>query len=83
MPRHGSDLILTSTYFLSLAGARLIPQSTGLGIRGFSELIQRNMEQLNYATLCLPQDIQSRGVEDIPGYYYRDDGLRIWEAVER
>ncbi|XP_004594828.2 polyunsaturated fatty acid lipoxygenase ALOX15B isoform X3 [Ochotona princeps] len=53
-------------------------KSTGLGIGGFSELIQRNMEQLNYATLCLPQDIHSRGVEDIPGYYYRDDGLRIW-----
>ncbi|KAM6175394.1 polyunsaturated fatty acid lipoxygenase ALOX15B isoform 3-T3 [Erethizon dorsatum] len=53
-------------------------KSTGLGIRGFSELIQRNMEQLNYSVLCLPEDIRARGVEDIPDYYYRDDGLRIW-----
>ncbi|XP_040856826.1 polyunsaturated fatty acid lipoxygenase ALOX15B isoform X1 [Ochotona curzoniae] len=68
---------------LLIAPGQVVDKSTGLGIRGFSELIQRNMEQLNYATLCLPQDIQSRGVEDIPGYYYRDDGLRIWEAVER
>uniref|UniRef100_A0A8C5VFF4 Arachidonate 15-lipoxygenase type B n=1 Tax=Microcebus murinus TaxID=30608 RepID=A0A8C5VFF4_MICMU len=53
-------------------------KSTGLGIGGFSELIQRNMEQLNYSVLCLPEDIRARGVEDIPGYYYRDDGMQIW-----
>ncbi|XP_012868707.1 PREDICTED: arachidonate 15-lipoxygenase B isoform X3 [Dipodomys ordii] len=53
-------------------------KSTGLGIEGFSELIKRNMTQLSYTDLCLPEDIQARGVEDIPGYYYRDDGMQIW-----
>ncbi|XP_012511066.1 PREDICTED: arachidonate 15-lipoxygenase B isoform X4 [Propithecus coquereli] len=68
----------------SLAMLRQLPhchplfKSTGLGIGGFSELIQRNMEQLNYSVLCLPEDIRTRGVEDIPGYYYRDDGMQIW-----
>ncbi|XP_045841999.1 polyunsaturated fatty acid lipoxygenase ALOX15B isoform X2 [Meles meles] len=57
-------------------------KSTGLGVRGFSELIQRNMQQLSYSVLCLPEDIRARGVEDIPNYYYRDDGLKIWGAVE-
>lgn len=60
-----------------------ISQSTGLGIGGFSELIQKNMKQLNYSALCLPDDIRARGVEDIPDYYYRDDGMQIWGAVER
>ncbi|KAM6175392.1 polyunsaturated fatty acid lipoxygenase ALOX15B isoform 1-T1 [Erethizon dorsatum] len=67
---------------LLITPGQVVDRSTGLGIRGFSELIQRNMEQLNYSVLCLPEDIRARGVEDIPDYYYRDDGLRIWEAVE-
>ncbi|XP_003791171.1 arachidonate 15-lipoxygenase B isoform X4 [Otolemur garnettii] len=70
----------------TLATLRQLPhchplfKSTGLGIGGFSELIQRSMEQLNYSDLCLPEDIRNRGVEDIPGYYYRDDGMQIWSV---
>ncbi|KAM4843448.1 polyunsaturated fatty acid lipoxygenase ALOX15B isoform 3-T3 [Thomomys bottae] len=55
-------------------------KSTGIGIEGFSELIKRNMTQLSYTDLCFPEDIRARGVEDIPGYYYRDDGMQIWGA---
>ncbi|XP_060060350.1 polyunsaturated fatty acid lipoxygenase ALOX15B-like isoform X2 [Erinaceus europaeus] len=68
---------------LLISPGHVVDRSTGLGIRGFSELIQRNMEQLTYSTLCLPDDIRAREVEDIPGYYYRDDGMQIWSAVER
>ncbi|XP_038183992.1 polyunsaturated fatty acid lipoxygenase ALOX15B isoform X3 [Arvicola amphibius] len=68
----------------ALATLRQLPhchplfKSTGLGTGGFSELIKRNMEQLNYSVLCFPEDIRARDVEDIPGYYYRDDGTQIW-----
>ncbi|GAB1296282.1 Polyunsaturated fatty acid lipoxygenase ALOX8 [Apodemus speciosus] len=27
-------------------------------------------------------DIRARDVEDIPGYYYRDDGMQIWGAIK-
>uniref|UniRef100_A0A8C6GUN0 Arachidonate 8-lipoxygenase n=1 Tax=Mus spicilegus TaxID=10103 RepID=A0A8C6GUN0_MUSSI len=72
----------------ALATLRQLPRchplfkSTGLGTGGFSDLIKRNMEQLNYSVLCLPEDIRARGVEDIPGYYYRDDGMQIWGAIK-
>nr|XP_054957052.1 polyunsaturated fatty acid lipoxygenase ALOX15B isoform X3 [Pan paniscus] len=68
---------------LLIVPGQVVDRSTGIGIEGFSELIQRNMKQLNYSLLCLPEDIRTRGVEDIPGYYYRDDGMQIWGAVER
>ncbi|XP_059004273.1 polyunsaturated fatty acid lipoxygenase ALOX15B [Mustela lutreola] len=67
---------------LLIAPGQVVDRSTGIGVRGFSELIQRNMQQLSYSVLCLPEDIRARGVEDIPNYYYRDDGLKIWGAVE-
>ncbi|XP_021069262.1 arachidonate 15-lipoxygenase B isoform X1 [Mus pahari] len=67
---------------LLIAPGKLVDKSTGLGTGGFSDLIKRNMEQLNYSVLCLPEDIQARGVEDIPGYYYRDDGMQIWGAIK-
>ncbi|XP_042823159.1 polyunsaturated fatty acid lipoxygenase ALOX15B isoform X1 [Panthera tigris] len=67
---------------LLIAPGQVVERSTGIGLGGFSELIQRCMEQLSYTALCLPEDIRARGVEDIPGYYYRDDGLQIWGAVE-
>ncbi|XP_010964240.2 polyunsaturated fatty acid lipoxygenase ALOX15B [Camelus bactrianus] len=68
---------------LLIASRKVVDRSTGLGLEGLSELIQRHMEELNYSALCLPEDIRARGVEDIPGYYYRDDGMKIWDAVER
>ncbi|XP_005067625.1 polyunsaturated fatty acid lipoxygenase ALOX15B [Mesocricetus auratus] len=67
---------------LLIAPGQVVDRSTGLGIGGFSELIKRNMEQLSYSVLCLPEDIRARDVEDIPGYYYRDDGMRIWGAIK-
>ncbi|XP_045343312.1 polyunsaturated fatty acid lipoxygenase ALOX15B [Leopardus geoffroyi] len=67
---------------LLIAPGQVVERSTGIGLGGFSELIQRRMEELSFTALCLPEDIRARGVEDIPGYYYRDDGLQIWGAVE-
>ncbi|KAM7333637.1 hypothetical protein ACRRTK_006957 [Alexandromys fortis] len=67
---------------LLIAPGQVVDRSTGLGIGGFSELIKRNMEQLNYSVLCFPEDIRARDVEDIPGYYYRDDGMQIWGAIK-
>ncbi|CAH6786126.1 polyunsaturated fatty acid lipoxygenase ALOX15B [Phodopus roborovskii] len=67
---------------LLIAPGQVVDRSTGLGIGGFSELIKRNMEQLSYSVLCLPEDIRAREVENIPGYYYRDDGMQIWGAIK-
>ena len=41
----------------------------------------------NYSVYCtnIKRNITKRGVNDpnqLPGYYYRDDGLKIWEAID-
>ncbi|XP_073716903.1 polyunsaturated fatty acid 5-lipoxygenase-like [Misgurnus anguillicaudatus] len=49
---------------------------------GINTLMKRAMKALNYKSLCFPEEIRARGMEDAPKYYYRDDGMRIWEAIK-
>lgn len=50
------------------------------------QMVQRAMQDLTYASLCFPENIKARGMdskEDIPTYFYRDDGLLVWEAIKK
>nr|XP_055053966.1 polyunsaturated fatty acid 5-lipoxygenase-like [Misgurnus anguillicaudatus] len=49
---------------------------------GINTLMKRAMKALTYKSLCFPEEIRARGMEDAPKYYYRDDGMRIWEAIK-
>uniref|UniRef100_A0A7N4Q1S8 Arachidonate 15-lipoxygenase type B n=1 Tax=Sarcophilus harrisii TaxID=9305 RepID=A0A7N4Q1S8_SARHA len=61
----------------------LIDKSTALGHLGCLELVARGMKILTYRSLCLPHNLADRGVQGLANYHYRDDGLQIWDAVER
>ncbi|XP_077340070.1 hydroperoxide isomerase ALOXE3-like isoform X2 [Lithobates pipiens] len=52
------------------------------GDGGIPLLLKKAMEGVTYHNLCLPDNIASRGMESIPNYLYRDDGMKIWLAVE-
>lgn len=54
---------------------------TGRG--GIPVILKKAMDEVTYSSLCLPDDIKGRGMEHIPNYLYRDDGMKIWVAIER
>ncbi|PIO15288.1 hypothetical protein AB205_0195910 [Aquarana catesbeiana] len=53
-----------------------------IGNGGVPVLLKRAMKGVTYSSLCLPDNIASRGMDSIPNYLYRDDGMKIWSAVE-
>ncbi|XP_073695395.1 polyunsaturated fatty acid 5-lipoxygenase-like [Garra rufa] len=56
---------------------------TSLSEDGMGTLMQNAMKTLTFKSLCLPEDIKARGIEDIPKYYYREDGMKIWKTLNR
>ncbi|XP_029907859.1 arachidonate 15-lipoxygenase B-like [Myripristis murdjan] len=50
---------------------------------GMVQILQRALSSLTYASLCLPDDIAERGLDSVPNFYYRDDGLRLWDIIHR
>lgn len=47
------------------------------------ELMRRDLSEMTYSSLCLPENIAARGLESIPDFYYRDDGLQLWNIIKR
>uniref|UniRef100_A0A672HFV4 Hydroperoxide isomerase ALOXE3-like n=1 Tax=Salarias fasciatus TaxID=181472 RepID=A0A672HFV4_SALFA len=52
-----------------------------LGYEGMTELIRRGLSEMTYSSLCLPENITARGLESVPNFYYRDDGLKLWNII--
>lgn len=59
------------------------PQVTSIGRQGLLYLMSTGLAHLTYTNFCFPDSLRARGVLAIPNYHYRDDGLKIWGAIER
>ncbi|XP_058398874.1 polyunsaturated fatty acid 5-lipoxygenase isoform X3 [Diceros bicornis minor] len=63
----------------------LFDKANATGGGGHVQMVQKAMQDLTYPSLCFPEAIKARGMdstEDIPYYFYRDDGLLVWEAIK-
>jgi hypothetical protein len=62
-----------------------VDKYTSIGADGFRQLMSRYIRnRFTFDELDLPADLAARGVDDVgllPGYFYRDDGLRLWNAT--
>ncbi|XP_041521723.1 hydroperoxide isomerase ALOXE3 isoform X1 [Microtus oregoni] len=61
----------------------LVDKVTSIGRRGLIYLMSTGLAHFTYTDFCLPDSLRARGVLNIPNYHYRDDGLKIWAAIER
>ena len=46
------------------------------------ELMKKASPLFSVDQANIEESVKSRGVENIPGYYYRDDGLKIFRAIK-
>uniref|UniRef100_A0A3P9HCY4 Lipoxygenase domain-containing protein n=1 Tax=Oryzias latipes TaxID=8090 RepID=A0A3P9HCY4_ORYLA len=53
------------------------------GGKGMLTLLEKSVSSMTYRSLCIPDDIADRGLEDVPNFYYRDDGLKLWNIMHR
>ncbi|XP_068123004.1 hydroperoxide isomerase ALOXE3-like [Hyperolius riggenbachi] len=65
-----------------VAPGGLFDQTTSLHSSVIGRFLKKAMEEVTYSSLCLPDDIQNRGLETVPNYLYREDGMKIWAAIE-
>ena len=50
---------------------------------GITALLRKGFSNLNIDTeFNFPNNIEDRDVGDIPNYHYRDDGLKLWQAIK-
>lgn len=63
----------------------LIDQAFSIGGDGKELLFQRVSKVYDVEGANVKENTRRRGVDDaklLPGYYYRDDGILIWDAIE-
>lgn len=56
---------------------------TASGGEGMLTFLRKSLSLITYSSLCVPDDIAERGVESVPRFYYRDDGLKLWNIINR
>ncbi|XP_073670849.1 polyunsaturated fatty acid 5-lipoxygenase-like [Paramisgurnus dabryanus] len=56
-------------------------KSSSVSGNGIDQLMERATKTLTLKSLCFPETIKARGMENAPKYYYRDDGMMIWKAI--
>ncbi|XP_034143865.1 hydroperoxide isomerase ALOXE3 [Esox lucius] len=68
-------------HFGTGAGTGAGTGETTLGLEGLKELLKRAHSEITYSSLCLPENIIARGLDTIPNFYYRDDGIKLWDII--
>uniref|UniRef100_A0A3Q2QGT2 Arachidonate 15-lipoxygenase B n=1 Tax=Fundulus heteroclitus TaxID=8078 RepID=A0A3Q2QGT2_FUNHE len=72
------------TLMINFLARKLLISDTGFassGGEGMLTILRKALSSVTYRSLCLPDDISDRGMKDVPNFYYRDDGLELWNII--
>uniref|UniRef100_A0A3P9H7B1 Lipoxygenase domain-containing protein n=1 Tax=Oryzias latipes TaxID=8090 RepID=A0A3P9H7B1_ORYLA len=58
-----------------------VPEADAAVSSSFVTFLSRSLSNLTYKSLCIPDDIKERGLEDVKNFHYRDDGLKLWDII--
>uniref|UniRef100_A0AAY5K914 Lipoxygenase domain-containing protein n=1 Tax=Esox lucius TaxID=8010 RepID=A0AAY5K914_ESOLU len=61
----------------------IINTFAAVGGPGMMMYLKKAVASLTYSSLCMPEDIAARGLESLPNFYYRDDGLKLWNIIQK
>ncbi|KAF3852552.1 hypothetical protein F7725_005907 [Dissostichus mawsoni] len=68
---------------LLISPSGVFTQFASSGGEAMITILKRSLSSMTYRSLCMPEDIAERGMEDVPNYYYRNDGLMLWDIIQR
>ncbi|KAK5616190.1 hypothetical protein CRENBAI_015965 [Crenichthys baileyi] len=71
--------LLAREYLISKDG--VFTKFASSGGEGMFTILRRALSSITYRSLCLPDDISDRGLQDVPNFFYRDDGLDLWNII--
>ncbi|XP_077469159.1 polyunsaturated fatty acid 5-lipoxygenase-like [Stigmatopora argus] len=63
----------------------IFDKANATGGGGHMQLVGKATKALTFRSLCFPDTIKARGMDsqqEVPTYFYRDDGYKVWEATK-
>ncbi|KAM3861092.1 hydroperoxide isomerase ALOXE3-like [Diretmus argenteus] len=81
IPHFRNNIYTNTTGRINLLAPTGPLNANALGSEGIFKVMRRAHAEATYKTLCLPDNIVVRGLEKIPNFYYRDDGLKLWDII--
>nr|XP_058954727.1 allene oxide synthase-lipoxygenase protein-like [Pocillopora verrucosa]XP_058954728.1 allene oxide synthase-lipoxygenase protein-like [Pocillopora verrucosa] len=68
-----------------IAAGGVVDQTLSIGGGGHIDLMKKYYKNMKWSSYDLPNVLKERGVDDpdkLPGFHYRDDALRLWQAIK-
>lgn len=66
-----------------LAPNGVFDKAIGCGLAALPGMLSGSWARLTYRCLCVPEDLEHRGLATLPRCYYARDALRVWGALHR